>query len=145
MLVFKFLIHYLSVGQAYGMLAVAAIAVVVAAAVLIFGAICIGLLIALISLGVISTSLIAGLYKKSISHGFRTFVTLLVTIGCLIISEFFFWLIHNTFGWWSLKTSLIIGLIPGLISGWFIGYVMFGLILRVIKYFYNRYYQQITQ
>lgn len=97
------------------------------------------MLITLISIGILSTSLVSGLYQKSISQGFKTFVILISILRCIIISEFFFCLMHEIFGWWGINTSLVIGLIPGVISGWLIGSVMFGTVKRIIKFIKNRY------
>ncbi len=129
-------------GQAMAYLFVFAILVVAFLVVLtvpIIIVVLIGLLIALISIGILSTSVVSGLYQKSISQGFKTFVILISIVGCTVVSEFFFWLIHNVFGWWNINVSLVIGLIPGVLSGWFIGSVMFSTVKRIIKFIKNRY------
>ncbi len=97
-------------------------------------------ILVLISIGVLSTSIIAGLYKKSIAYGFKTF--LLISCSCFggvigAVSLFFISKIEALR--LTHQTSLIIGTASGLIGGILMGLIVFKLLQLFLNYFKQKF------
>ena len=91
------------------------------------------LLFGLVTFGVLSTSIIVGINKKSFSKGFKTFIILFSTICGSLICGMLFFSINEYYHWWSRMNSTIIGLSSGLFAG-----LLFGIsTYYIIRYFTN--------
>jgi len=93
------------------------------------------ILFGLVSVGILSTSIIVGLNKKSFTKGFKTFILLATTIAGFLIGGLTFLLIHKINHWWTLKTSIISGTISGLLGGFVFGLLLFYILRRLTTYF----------
>lgn len=92
------------------------------------------LLFALITIGVLSTSVAIGLYKKSFSAGFKSFLMILLGSGCAVISaiglfiaDYFFQLPISTFA------IVIVGLMSGATGGIIMAIAMHRVIRTILK------------
>jgi hypothetical protein len=92
----------------------------------------------LISFGVLSTSIIVGLNKKSFTKGFKTFLVLISTIGGLFFGGIFFGLLNIWLHWWTTKTAIIMGATCGLIGGLLLGLLAYYILQRLTNYFKER-------
>ena len=88
----------------------------------------------LISFGILSTSILVGLNKKSFATGFKTFIVLTSTIGGLLLGGTCFWLLNKVLHWWTVKTAIIIGGTCGLLSGLLFGILTFYILQRLTNY-----------
>jgi hypothetical protein len=126
-----FLFTFASVFLA-AMAGVALIAAIVTALILFF-------LFALLSLGVLSTSFMVGLYKKSIAAGFKIFIVLVFTGGGTLIGIIGLWLTKHIFYLsFSDSTSLLIGAASGAIAGILLGLATFKMLQYLIPNPYLR-------
>ena len=96
-----------------------------------------GLLIifGLVSFGILSTSIIVGLNKKSFAKGFKTFIVLASTIGGLLFFGVGFWLLNKIVHWWTTQTAIITGATSGLIAGFAFGLLAYYILQRLTTYF----------
>ncbi|HVA99540.1 MAG TPA: hypothetical protein VNG53_11655 [Bacteroidia bacterium] len=93
------------------------------------------ILFGLVSFGILSTSIIVGLNKKSFAKGFKTFIVLISTIGGLLFCVAVFWLYNKIVHWWTLQTTIIIGSTFGLLAGLAFGLLAFYVLQRLTTYF----------
>jgi hypothetical protein len=105
---------------------VTGIALTVLGLVIIFG---------LVSFGILSTSIIVGLNKKSFATGFKTLVVLTSTFGGLIIFSGGFWILNKIAHWWSTQTALITGATCGILTGLTFGLTAYYILRRLTSYF----------
>jgi hypothetical protein len=89
---------------------------------------------ALVSFGVLSTSIIVGLYKKSFTKGFRIFLILASAIAGAFAGIFSFLIIHLTAHLWTIGSSIISGTISGILGGTAFGLLVFYLIGKLVPY-----------
>jgi hypothetical protein len=89
----------------------------------------------LVMLGVLSTSIIIGLNKKSFEKGSKTFIVLTSTIGGLLIGGTGFWLLNKVVHWWTPQTSILIGAGLGFLIGIGLGFLVFIILQRLTVYF----------
>jgi hypothetical protein len=89
----------------------------------------------LVSAGILSTSIIVGLNKKSFTKGFKTFILIVSTITGLLVGCFSFVVIHKINHWWTIKESIISGAISGLLGGFVFGLLLFYILRRLTTYF----------
>lgn len=94
-------------------------------------------LFGLVTLGVLSTSIIVGINKKSFSKGFKTFIILLSTICGSLICGLIFFGINEYFLWWTRMNSILIGLTSGLFGG-----LLFGMSAYYIMRYLTNYFKQ---
>jgi len=96
-----------------------------------------GLLIifGLVSFGILSTSIIVGLNKKSFAKGFKTFIILASTIGGLLFCGVGFWFLNIIVHWWTTQTAIITGATFGLIAGFAFGLSAYYILQRLTTYF----------
>jgi hypothetical protein len=93
------------------------------------------ILFGLVSFGILSTSIIVGLNKKSFAKGFKTFIVLASTFGGLFFCGVGFWLINKIFLWWTTQTAIITGTASGLIAGFTFGLLAYYILQRMTTYF----------
>ena len=89
----------------------------------------------LVSFGILSTSIIVGLNKKSFAKGFKTFIILASTIGGLLFCGAGFWLLNKIVHWWTGQTAILTGATCGLIAGLVFGLLANYILQRVTNYF----------
>ncbi len=89
----------------------------------------------LVAFGVLSTSIIVGLNKKSFEKGFKTLIILSSTIFGILLSLVLFWFQNKIQHWWSMQTALISGFIFGALSGFLVGKLAVYILKRMTGYF----------
>lgn len=92
-------------------------------------------LFALIAGGVISTSILYGLHRKSLEEGFRAFCILFFTISGFIGLTIVFYLFNTITHWWVLSVTLVMGGVSGILAGYLTGKLMFVAITKLINRF----------
>jgi hypothetical protein len=97
------------------------------------------ILFGLVSAGIVSGSFIAGLYTRSVSKGFKTFVLLVCTIAGFISGTFCFFILHRIGHWGTTSSSMISGAVSGVLLGFLFGLWLFYMLKRVMKYFVHKY------
>jgi hypothetical protein len=91
-------------------------------------------LFALIAVGVLSTSVAIGLYRRSFSAGFKSFLMILFGIGCSFVGALGLLLADKFFDLpLSSSSSLLVGLLGGLIGGLVLAIASWNVIRWVIK------------
>ncbi len=100
----------------------------------------IGLLIifGLISLGILSTSVLIGIYKKSYASGFKVFLLTSTTFAGFLLCGIGFWLMNKFLHWWTAQTAITIGAGIGILTGLVFGLVAFFILRRFALYLKNR-------
>jgi hypothetical protein len=93
------------------------------------------ILFGLVSFGILSTSIIVGLNKRSSAKGFKTFILLASTIGGLLFGGVGFWLLNKIIHWWTTKAAIINGLTTGLFAGLIFGFLAYYILQRLTTYF----------
>jgi hypothetical protein len=91
------------------------------------------ILFGLISLGILSTSIIIGINKKSFVKGFRYFIIISSTVFASLIFGTGFWILNRIQHWWAAKVAIISGGTIGLLSGLIFGF----LLIYVLRWFSN--------
>ncbi len=99
----------------------------------------IAILIGLIGVGIISTSVLTGLYQRSIGKGFKTFFVLSSILGSTIVSVVFFWFINTIKNWWSTDLVIVAGIGSGIISGWLLGLLLFVTLRKMMEFIKTKY------
>lgn len=89
----------------------------------------------LVSAGILSTSIVVGLYKKSFMKGFKTLIVLASTIIGLLAGVLSFWLIHKIINWLTTQASIISGAACGLLGGFVFGHFAFYILRGLTTYF----------
>jgi hypothetical protein len=92
-------------------------------------------LFGVVSAGIFSTAVMVGLYKRSVSAGFKTLVLLISTLGGIILGIGGLYLVDILFHL-HLSHSVIAwsGLIGGLVGGILLGLALFALIRLFLEY-----------
>jgi hypothetical protein len=94
------------------------------------------LLFVFVTMGIISASVIVGLYKKSFESGFKSFIMILSAVTGVILGAGAFWAINKIFRLGiSDVTTIIAGSLGGLIAGFIISYASLKLIRVLISIF----------
>lgn len=93
----------------------------------------------LLSLGVLSVSVIAGLYKKSFSKAFQVFVLLVSAIAGGIGLSFICWLSVELFNFKNAGTIIGAGAIAGIVSGVIFGYIFCYVLRKVIIFLKDKF------
>jgi hypothetical protein len=120
------------------------LAVAIAFVCIVVGAILVGTLVVtlallvimgLVSAGILSAGMLVGLYRKSISAGFKTVVAITGCVSGILIGEVAFYFINRIY---HLHLSgvavLLIGGFCGLVGGMILGMVLFRLIRIILNY-----------
>lgn len=97
------------------------------------------ILIGLIGVGIISTSVLTGLYQRSIGKGFKTFFVLSSILGSTIVSVVFFWIVNTIKNWWSTNLAIVAGIGCGIISGWLLGILLFVTLRKTMEFIKTKY------
>ncbi|KIC63004.1 hypothetical protein [Chryseobacterium taiwanense] len=116
---------------------------------LIFILVCIGigivvatllflLLFGIIAMGLISSSILVGLYNKSFLKGFKIFIIGGSTIGCTILGIGSFIIYNKIVHYWPLHTSVLVGAVSGSIAGLLLGIIIFYAIRKLTGFFYSK-------
>jgi hypothetical protein len=91
--------------------------------------------LALVSAGILSTSIVVGLYKRSFTAGFRVFLLLFCSMAGLATGGLGLWLINRFFHLhWIPRIAALTGAGGGFIGGLLLGLVLFILIRVFLKY-----------
>jgi hypothetical protein len=81
---------------------------------------------ALVTLGVLSTSVIFGMYKKSVAQGFKALMVITSACGGLVLGAAGFWLLNLiAHGLWKASNVILLGAGVGLLSGAAFGLIAF--------------------
>lgn len=96
------------------------------------------ILLGLITAGVVSASVITGLYKKSFAKGFKVFLVLSCALGGAFTFAALFGLTNLVLHWYDTLTSVLAGAGFGLISGMLFGFLAFYVLQRIVIYFKAR-------
>ncbi|MBS1664682.1 MAG: hypothetical protein JST68_26795 [Bacteroidetes bacterium] len=92
-------------------------------------------LLALVSAGVLSTSILVGLYRKSLAAGFKTAIVLTCSLGSAFLGTIIFWLINRIFQiHLNPPTAALIGAFSGLLGGILLGLILNSIIRLFLKY-----------
>jgi hypothetical protein len=92
----------------------------------------------LISFGVLSTSILVGVYQKSFESGFKTFFVGISGIVSVFLSVVFFSLLNTITEWWSFHAAILYGFVLGLSSGVIFGYLGYRVFQLILNYFKTR-------
>ncbi len=98
----------------------------------------------LVSAGVLSTSVIVGLNKRSFTKGFKTFIYLFPSSFGLLIGALGLALLNMVMHWFSPGAATLIGATAGLTAGLFIGFLLLFAIQRITTHYKRRFYSVIT-
>lgn len=123
--------------MAVGFLILIGVGVVLAA--LVFGFVAI-----LVSVGVLSTSVIVGLNKRSFTKGFKTFIYLLPSSFGLLLGSLGLALLNMVTHWFSTGVATLIGAASGLTAGLCIGILLLFAIQRLTTHYKRRFYAVFT-
>ena len=93
------------------------------------------ILFGLVSFGILSTSIIVGLNKKSFAKGFKTFIVLTSTVVGPLLFSVGFWLLNKVVHWWTVQTAIITGATLGLMAGLIFGQLVYYILQRLTAYF----------
>jgi hypothetical protein len=93
------------------------------------------IVIALISFGVVTTSVLVGLHQNSFIKGFKTFIILTSAIGTTIVGGFAFWFINKMGDWWPEKFAILCGAAFGLTAGLILCFVALYIFQKLTAYF----------
>ncbi len=100
----------------------------------------IGLLIlfGLIGAGILSASVLIGLYNKSFEKGFKTFIVSAITLGGLFIGATGLWLLNKIVHWFTTQAALTIGSVGGLLTGLLLGLLMFYVLQKLTAFWKDK-------
>ncbi len=93
------------------------------------------ILFALVTMGILSTSIIIGIHKKSFAKGFNAFVVLSSAVGGIGLVSAGFWLLNKLFASVSAEVALMSGAALGLLAGVVFGFFACFLIQRLTTFF----------
>ena len=92
------------------------------------------LLFMFVSVGVLSTSIIVGLHKKSFEKGFKIFIISSSTLAGTLLFTVVFWAINHIMHWFKTQTALLMGAGFGLFSGLILGLLVFYVLKKLSDY-----------
>ena len=96
------------------------------------------ILLAILALGFVgafSTSIIYGLYKKSLSKAFRLFMVLSFSFSGAVFSTLIISILNKTLHWFAFENALLVGAFIGLIAGLVVGFIAFQILKSLTKLF----------
>ena len=96
------------------------------------------ILLGLVTAGVVSASVITGLYKKSFAKGFKVFLVLSCAFGGAFTFAVLSGLTGVVLNWHDLSTAVLLGTGFGLLSGILFGFLAFYVLQRIVIYFKAR-------
>lgn len=92
--------------------------------------------------GILSSSIVIGLYNRSFSKGFKSFVIGVPAVLGLFGGAGIFWIVNLFMHWWSDWTAVISGAIVGGVSGAVLGFFAFFIIQKLSQFFIRRYHAE---
>ena len=112
---------------------------------IVFSLICIGVgvvltvmvilfIVGMISFGLVSSSVVVGVYQKSFLKGLKAFVRLFVMVGALLTGTAGLWTLNEFTHWWTAKSALITGAAIGILSGYILSVLIFYFFRRLYAY-----------
>ncbi|OQP62545.1 hypothetical protein A3860_28045 [Niastella vici] len=93
------------------------------------------IIFAMTSFGILSTSLIVGFYKKSITKGIKTFYVLCSTIGITICGGIGLFIVNRFYHWMESPIAFMWGTVFGFVAGFLNGLITFYILQRLVAYF----------
>jgi hypothetical protein len=100
------------------------------------------LLAAFISFGIVSVSVMAGLYKRSATAGFKAFIYIVCALAGIATGVFGYWIIDNLFTLSiSDRAGLLAGGIGGFLGGLLLAFIATKIIAALSKYFQTKFSQ----
>lgn len=93
------------------------------------------IILALLALGVFSTSLAVGLYNKSLSSGFKTMLVLSCTVGGTVVGTVGAYILYLLLHSGTLLVYLFAGLFSGTSAGIGFGYLVWSAFKKIGEYF----------
>jgi MFS family permease len=93
---------------------------------------------AITSFGILSTSLIVGFYKRSLTKGIKTFYVLCSTIGTTIFGAIGLFIVNRFYHWLDSPIAITCGAALGLVAGFLNGLITFYILQRLVLYFKNK-------
>lgn len=92
-------------------------------------------LFSLVSAGLLSASLLVGLYRRSVAAGFRTLVLLTCELAGLFTGGIALWLVNSMFDLnWDHGTALLAGALGGALGGLALALMIFALLRLFFRY-----------
>jgi hypothetical protein len=102
---------------------------------IIVSMVCFFLLLTFVSVGIVSTSIIVGLHKKSFERGFKIFIISSSSFAGTLLFTIVFWAINHVMHWFTTKTALLTGACFGLVSGFILGLLVAYILKKLTNYF----------
>jgi hypothetical protein len=94
---------------------------------------------ALASAGILSTSVVVAMRKKSATKGFKTFLYLSTAMGGVVVASAGLYLINRFFDLQlAAPTALLIGALSGLAGGILLGHLLYFMLIKLNTYFRQR-------
>jgi hypothetical protein len=97
------------------------------------------ILFGFIAAGILSTSMLVGLQKKSLEKGFFTFWTSSVSILGAFLGTGTFYFLNRILHWNSTQTAILSGFAAGLLSGCFLAIISFYIFKRILLLLKNKF------
>ncbi|HMH23506.1 MAG TPA: hypothetical protein VK563_17090 [Puia sp.] len=95
--------------------------------------------IGLVSAGILSASIMVGLYKRSLAAGFKTLLIIVCSIGGAILGMISFYFVNDFFKLdLKLSTSLVSGAVSGILGGVLLGISLSFIFRTLFAYFRNK-------
>ncbi|MDJ1470549.1 hypothetical protein [Xanthocytophaga flava] len=94
---------------------------------------------ALVSFGILSTSILVGLHQKSFAKGFKTLLVITSTLGGLVCGGVGLGILNTFLYWWDIGTSVFIGSICGMLAGFAFGILAYYIIQRFVMFFKQKF------
>ena len=107
--------------------------------IVIFTLLILAILFVLAAAGAISSSILVGFHKRSISAGFKTLFIIGSSFLTTIVSLIFFIFTNQVWPWTSNSIAIICGIIFGIAAGWLFGLLIFQAFIRIVKYIKDRF------
>lgn len=95
-------------------------------------------ILALGTAGIISTSFIYGLYKRSLEKAFRLFFIAASGLFNLALCSILFPVLNKIMHWTTFGNALIAGIVVGILSGSLVGFIVFIMMKRLTQWFVER-------
>lgn len=92
------------------------------------------ILLGFISLGIVSTSVLVGLWKRSFTKGFKVFILLFSCFGGIVTGGFTFGAFNLILHWTKTSVAILCGSATGAVCGLIFGYFAFYIIRKLIVF-----------
>ena len=92
-------------------------------------------LFALVSAGVVSVGVVVGLYKRSVTAGFKTVLALICSLSGILVGGVAFYFVNRAFHiHLSGVAAILVGGFGGLVAGMLLGFLVLALIRLFLNY-----------